>query len=481
MSSILWAGPKGDVIVKSVPGPITIDGNFSDWQLSRYTTPSRQPPYPDARDATATNASGDHIVWEASRVSGFNTTDIVAFGEHVVANPTEFGVSTYFAYDAQNLYVLSVYIDDFLQSDRDENRDLDCLNFFNDGFEIFIDAKGDSLDQADEISFPNFDEEEPNLDDMQITFALHDSFPSAGPLGARQHMERSGTPTVICSRDNEYRAVLGDENNDIGARAFDDLRAAGATNPELAANPNTTFAGYAIEARVPFGIVDGFAPDHNMGFDIFWRDVDDVFGELDPGTGGSSIVWTDWTQNDTVQSQDDGVTKIGLFHTANWGELIFESQGNPCDFNRDGKLDVADVDLLRDAVRSGQNSATFDVTKDGLVNTDDIVSMLESADKLNSYVGDADLDGQFNTADFVAVFIAGQYEDTAVGNSTWATGDWNGDGEFATSDLVLAFQRGGYEAGPRPNVQAVPEPACSLLVVLAVLGLTPCWRRPRAQ
>jgi hypothetical protein len=61
-------------------------------------------------------------------------------------------------------------------------------------------------------------------------------------------------------------------------------------------------------------------------------------------------------------------------------------------------------------------------------------------------LGDANLDGRFNSSDLVQVFAAGQYEDALAGNSTWSTGDWNGDGEFTTSDLVLAFQVGQYVA-----------------------------------
>lgn len=59
--------------------------------------------------------------------------------------------------------------------------------------------------------------------------------------------------------------------------------------------------------------------------------------------------------------------------------------------------------------------------------------------------GDANLDGIFDSADLVALFQLGEYEDDLVGNSTKATGDFDGNGEFDTSDLVLAFQQGTYE------------------------------------
>ena len=62
-------------------------------------------------------------------------------------------------------------------------------------------------------------------------------------------------------------------------------------------------------------------------------------------------------------------------------------------------------------------------------------------------------------------------------NSTWATGDWNGDGEFSTSDLVSAFEDGGYEKGPRVAVNAVPEPASTVLLMGGLIVITFCRRR----
>ena len=73
---------------------------------------------------------------------------------------------------------------------------------------------------------------------------------------------------------------------------------------------------------------------------------------------------------------------------------------------------------------------------------------------LGTSPGDANLDGVFNSADLVAVFIAGQYEDGRDGNSHWEEGDWNCDGEFDSRDLVAAFQAGGYTAAARISTQA---------------------------
>lgn len=58
--------------------------------------------------------------------------------------------------------------------------------------------------------------------------------------------------------------------------------------------------------------------------------------------------------------------------------------------------------------------------------------------------GDANLDGRFDSEDLVAIFVAGQYDDNTVSNSTLSTGDWDGDGEFDDNDLAFALQQGQY-------------------------------------
>ncbi len=142
---------------------------------------------------------------------------------------------------------------------------------------------------------------------------------------------------------------------------------------------------------------------------------------------------------------------------------------NPCDFDGDGLLGIGDVDLLSAEVQAGTNTAKFDLNGDGSVNSADLKQFIEGPDKLNTYIGDANLDGEFNSSDFVVVFSASEYEDPIANNSTWATGDWNGDGEFNSSDFVTAFSSAGYEQGPRPPV-AVPEPSTVLLSSLGLLA-----------
>jgi hypothetical protein len=85
-------------------------------------------------------------------------------------------------------------------------------------------------------------------------------------------------------------------------------------------------------------------------------------------------------------------------------------------------------------------------------------------------LGDANLDGVFNTADLVQILQAGKYElDLQAG---WAEGDWNRDRRFNTNDFVVALQAGGYEQEATTNMTFVPEPGACCLLVLALIGMT---------
>lgn len=140
-----------------------------------------------------------------------------------------------------------------------------------------------------------------------------------------------------------------------------------------------------------------------------------------------------------------------------------------CDFDSDGVLGVGDIDLLSVRLREQTTDLAYDVDRNGQVDGLDLVALVEDPDKLKTYVGDANLDGVFDSSDFVQVFAAGLYEDGGDAKATWASGDWNADARFDSRDLVAAFQRGGYERGPRAAVAAVPEPAGLVMLLTGLL------------
>ncbi|MCA9196498.1 MAG: hypothetical protein KDA87_03130 [Planctomycetales bacterium] len=146
--------------------------------------------------------------------------------------------------------------------------------------------------------------------------------------------------------------------------------------------------------------------------------------------------------------------------------------GMPGDFNLNGELDVEDIDLLTAASASGDGNVSFDLTNDGKVDDADVSTWAVSLK--NTWIGDANVDGEFNSSDFVQVFTAGKFETNQ--SAVWSEGDWNGDGFFNSSDFVVAFTDGGFELGPRSEVAAVPEPTTAV-TFMGLLGILALRRR----
>ena len=145
----------------------------------------------------------------------------------------------------------------------------------------------------------------------------------------------------------------------------------------------------------------------------------------------------------------------------------FLSSGVPGDFDGDGVLGAGDIDDLTRQAASMTNRAAYDLNSDALVDNSDIVVWVK--DLFNSWIGDANLDGEFSSSDLVVMLSSGAYESGA--SSTWSTGDFNGDGSTNSSDLVAALSDGGYETGPRAAIATVPEPSAitSLGVVMLLI------------
>ncbi len=105
------------------------------------------------------------------------------------------------------------------------------------------------------------------------------------------------------------------------------------------------------------------------------------------------------------------------------------------DYNKNGNLDAGDLDLQAAEITSGANNPAYDLTGDGKVDYDDRVYWVENPSVKNSWIGDANLDGVFDSNDFVQVFVAGKYEVEGA-TATWEQGDWNGDLLFTSGDFV---------------------------------------------
>jgi hypothetical protein len=139
------------------------------------------------------------------------------------------------------------------------------------------------------------------------------------------------------------------------------------------------------------------------------------------------------------------------------------------DFDGNGTLGLKDIDILTAQVVSGLHNLWYDLNADSLV--DDLDRQTWVHDLKSTYLGDADLNGTFDSTDLVQVLAFGEYEDGVELNSTWLTGDWDGDGDFTSGDLVEALADGGYDVAP--GAAAVPEPAGVVLaIVAAALAVT---------
>ena len=208
-----------------------------------------------------------------------------------------------------------------------------------------------------------------------------------------------------------------------------------------------------------------------------------AFGEAGDGMHYFNVDTTDYVPDEDIGEVEPGLELTGLeTHSSAFGgrayQLNFEMSsagGEPGDFNRDGVLDALDVDDLTQQSAGMTNPTDYDLNDDQLVNEGDVKVWIK--DLFNSWVGDANLDGEFSSGDLVVVLSSGTYE--ADVDAVWSTGDFNGDGRANTADLVAALADGGYELGPRQAVAAVPEPSGLVLVVLG-LCTSHVFRRRRS-
>ena len=144
------------------------------------------------------------------------------------------------------------------------------------------------------------------------------------------------------------------------------------------------------------------------------------------------------------------------------------------DYDGNGVVDAADADAQSAAMKTpDQNLGTFDENGDGTVNFEDRLVWIKT--HAGTWVGDSNLDNEFNSGDLVFVFTASKYETNEMAG--WSEGDWDGDMLFDSTDFVAAFTDGGYEQGPAAMAAAVPEPSSFVLALVAVLGLAGVIRR----
>lgn len=221
--------------------------------------------------------------------------------------------------------------------------------------------------------------------------------------------------------------------------------------------------------------------DHGFGFSGAATSLNDFDPNQLVNFGPYDQLDEGWTYGVPGESTFSATNSLGdtlvVESLADFGLLyVFDPEFQlPGDFNEDGFLDEEDVDLLSEAIQAESFDGLFDLDENGQVDHRDLA--VWAHDHYETWLGDANLDGEFSSGDLVQVLEAGKFERGI--SASWWEGDWNGDGYFTTSDLAVAFEDGGYEAGPRTATSAVPEPSTTWLAALATL-ITVSSRRRRS-
>jgi O-glycosyl hydrolase len=132
--------------------------------------------------------------------------------------------------------------------------------------------------------------------------------------------------------------------------------------------------------------------------------------------------------------------------------MILQPPTVPGDFNFDGVVNAADIDLMLDEIAAGTHGALYDLTGDSQVTQVDAIYLIRGL--LGTDFGDANLDGVVSDADYT--IWADHYGQTSVG---WAEGDFTGNGVVTEADYTIwadHYSVGASSAGASEPVAAAP-------------------------
>ncbi len=138
----------------------------------------------------------------------------------------------------------------------------------------------------------------------------------------------------------------------------------------------------------------------------------------------------------------------------------FADTGILGDFDSNGVLEAADIDLLAQVACNGTNDLTFDLTGDGLVNVNDHVFWY--SDLNNTLVGDVNLNGTVGFDDFLV--LSSNFGQTAG----WGQGNFDLDKVVAFADFLQLSSNFG-QSRAASSAAAVPEPTAGILLAAGTL------------
>lgn len=192
-----------------------------------------------------------------------------------------------------------------------------------------------------------------------------------------------------------------------------------------------------------------------------------------PGRGASLECWQSITNQSTFYDDTDstsfGQANVDFLSTKMYRtsqDLSALRGGTPeglGDFDSSFAFDLPDILALGEQVASQRHEICFDLTGDRLVDVDDLEELV--VNRVGSFMGDSDLDGNVDAEDFAiwetSIFTEG---------TDWTTGDFNGDGVTDVRDFNI-WNSHRTDLAP----VGVPEPYGLVLALLAFGGL--CQRR----
>ena len=138
------------------------------------------------------------------------------------------------------------------------------------------------------------------------------------------------------------------------------------------------------------------------------------------------------------------------------------------DFNHDGLVDAADVNMMGKMLQIAEHNSEFDLDRDGAISQSDLDVLIH--DVLKTEYGDTNLDGKVDKAD-ADVILDHLFQQT----SGWQNGDMNFDGMVDGSDFII-WNAHKSQLQPRPHVvqtTSADQPASEIPGHLPATPVTP--------
>ena len=268
---------------------------------------------------------------------------------------------------------------------------------------------------------------------------------------------------VIPSRDEWYKAAYHDAAAGTEGAYFDyptgsddpPIPVTGGIEPGTAVYLQPESQGPAIVTQAggpsPYGTIGQGGNAYEYG-EWFPRSV-----SVQPAVwlhGGS------WSKGDLTlfKTRRRGINPTGA--DADFGFRV--AMLNPLgDFDEDGVIAAADIDLLAAALKDGSSESVLDLDQNDIVDLADHRFWVEEI--VGTHSGDADLNGTVEFADFLAL-------SASFGQETgWAGGDFDGNGVAEFADFLLLSDNFGKT---RTETTSVPEPSTGLLLVGVLIGVS---------